>query len=35
VFVAGITPEKAIDAKLEKVSFKCRRIEWKYGFPQK
>lgn len=35
VFVAGITPEKAIDAKLEKVSFKCQRIEWKYGFPQK
>jgi len=35
VFVAGITPEKAIDAKLEKVTFKCQRIEWKYGFPQK
>ena len=35
VFVAGITPEKAIDAKLEKVTFKCKRIEWKYGFPQK
>jgi type VI protein secretion system component Hcp len=34
VFVAGITPETDIDPKLEKVTFKCQRIEWKYGFPQ-
>jgi type VI secretion system secreted protein Hcp len=35
VFVAGVTPENDIDAKLEKVTFKCKRIEWKYGFPKK
>lgn len=35
VFVAGVTPEKAIDSKLERVTFKCKRIEWKYGFPDK
>lgn len=35
VFVAGITPEKAIDARLERVTFKCQRIVWKYGFPKK
>jgi len=35
VFVAGVTPEKAIDSKLERVTFKCKRIEWKYGFPKK
>jgi type VI secretion system secreted protein Hcp len=35
VFVAGITPEKATDARLERVTFKCQRIVWKYGFPQK
>jgi type VI secretion system Hcp family effector len=35
VFVAGKTLEKAIDSKLERVTFKCKRIEWKYGFPKK
>ena len=35
VFVAGITPENTIDARLEKVTFKCQRIVWKYGFPKK
>jgi type VI secretion system Hcp family effector len=35
VFVAGITPEKAVDARLEKVTFKCQRIVWKHGFPKK
>jgi type VI secretion system secreted protein Hcp len=35
VFVAGVTPENDIDSKLERVTFKCKRIEWKYGFPKK
>jgi type VI secretion system secreted protein Hcp len=35
VFVAGITPEKDIDSRLERVTFKCQRIVWKYGFPEK
>ena len=35
VFVAGITAETAVGAKLEKVTFKCQRIVWKYGFPEK
>jgi type VI secretion system secreted protein Hcp len=35
VFVAGITQEKDDDARMERVTFRCQRIVWKYGFPQK
>ena len=35
VFVSAITIEKTLDPKLEKVTFKYKRIEWKHGFPKK